>query len=61
MTLPRDNDHALKNHLAVILGYAELLLQESAPEDPRRSDFEEIWKAALEAVKLVSARQERDA
>jgi hypothetical protein len=61
MTLPGDDDHALKNHLAIILGYAELLLQDSAADDPRRADFEEIYRAAVEAVKLVSARQKRDA
>jgi hypothetical protein len=61
MTLPRDDNHALKNHLAIILGYAELLLQECAANDPRRGDFEEIVRAALAAVKLVSARQEGDA
>jgi hypothetical protein len=55
MTNPRELEHNLKNHLAIILGFAELLLQDSAPDDPRRDDFTEIHKAAAAAVELVSA------
>jgi signal transduction histidine kinase len=55
MTNPRQLEHNLKNHLAIILGFTELLLQEAAPDDPRREDFEEIHKAAATAVELVSA------
>jgi hypothetical protein len=61
MSLPRDDDHTLKNYLAIVVGYSELLLQESADDDPRRADFEEIYRAASEAVKLLSSRPERDA
>jgi signal transduction histidine kinase len=55
MSNPRELEHNLKNHLAIILGFTELLLQESAPDDPRREDFQEIHKAAAAAVRLVSA------
>jgi hypothetical protein len=55
MNNPRELEHNLKNHLAIILGFTELLLQESAPDDPRRDDFREIHKAAAAAVELVSA------
>jgi signal transduction histidine kinase len=55
MTNPRQLEHNLKNHLAIILGFTELLLQEAAPDDPRREDFQEIHKAAAAAVDLVSA------
>ncbi len=51
---PRELEHTLKNYLAIILGFSELLLQESAPDDPRREDFEEIHKAATAAVRIVS-------
>jgi hypothetical protein len=55
MTNPRQLEHNLKNHLAIILGFTELLLQEAAPDDPRREDLQEIHKAAAAAVDLVSA------
>ena len=57
MTAP-DVEHALRNHLAIILGYAELLLQEAGTDDPRRGDFEEILKAARSALTLVSAKDD---
>ena len=53
MTDQQSMDHALKNHIAIILGYVELLLQECAPDDPRRDDLEEMHKAALAAVTLL--------
>ena len=53
-----DAEHALRNHLAIILGYAELLLQDAPHDDPRREDFEEILKAARSALTLVSGRDE---
>jgi hypothetical protein len=58
MTSQDELDHALKNHLAILIGYCELLLQECQPDDPRRGDFEEMHRAALAAVRLVAARQE---
>ena len=39
MTNARELEHTLKNHLAIILGFAELLLQDAAPDDPRRRGF----------------------
>jgi signal transduction histidine kinase len=53
-----DVEHALRNHLAIILGYAELLLQDAAADDPRREDVEEILKAARAALTLVSGKDE---
>ena len=41
------------NYLAIILGFSELLLQEAAPDDPRRADLEEIHKAATAASVVV--------
>jgi hypothetical protein len=60
MALSADVEHALKNYLAILLGFTELLLDETAPGDPRRADFEEMHRAALEAVKLVSPAEERE-
>ncbi len=56
MTDSRAFEHTLMNQLAVILGFSELLLQESPPDDPRRGDLTEILKAARAAIQLVSAR-----
>jgi hypothetical protein len=48
--------HALSNHLAVILGFIELVLQETPPEDARRSDLIEIRAAAVQAAELLGRR-----
>jgi hypothetical protein len=55
LSTPLDSSavHALSNHLAVILGFVELVLSETQPEDPRRSDLTEIRDAALEAAKII--------
>lgn len=45
--------HDFKNQLAVICGFAEILLLESGPADRRRLDFEEIHQAALTALELL--------
>ncbi len=44
----RDLDvvHRMKNHLAIILGFCELLLEDLPPDDGRRGDIMEIKKAA---------------
>ena len=45
--------HALSNHLAVILGFIELVLAETQPDDPRRPDLIEIREAAAEMAKII--------
>jgi len=47
------DEHALKNYVAIILGYAELLVQDTAADDPRRADFEELYRAAVGAMKIL--------
>jgi len=54
-----DTEHMLRNYLAIVVGYAELLLQDAAHDDPRRSDFEEIYKAASAAVQLIAPKDDR--
>lgn len=49
--------HALSNHLAVILGFIELVLTETADGDPRKEDLEEIRTAAHECARIVSLAQ----
>lgn len=54
MTTPIDFEHALLNHLSIVLSFSELLLQDSALDDPRRADLAEIHKAATAAVRIMS-------
>jgi hypothetical protein len=42
--------HRLKNQLAIILGFAELLLEEMPADDPHRTDLEHILRAAKSAL-----------
>ena len=51
---PPPAEHTLRNQLAIILGFSEILMREASPEDPRLPDFEEIYKAAQVAVQLVN-------
>jgi len=45
--------HLLSNHLAVILGFVELLLADVPPDDPRREDLLEVRNAAIAAANLI--------
>jgi signal transduction histidine kinase len=42
--------HRLKNKLAIILGFSELLLSDLADDDPRRADVLQILEAGREAL-----------
>lgn len=55
MTDPSEFEHALLNHLGIVLGFSELLLQDAALDDPRRANLAEIHKAAAAAVKIMAA------
>ena len=52
-------DHQLRNLLAIVIGYANLLQEEMPPDDPRRNDLQEILKAAERAVALLSPEEKR--
>ncbi|MDP3911069.1 MAG: response regulator [Gemmatimonadales bacterium] len=45
--------HDFNNVLTAISGYTELLIEEAAPQDPRRGDLEEIRTAAERAAGLT--------
>jgi signal transduction histidine kinase len=45
--------HDFKNQLAIIRGFAEILVAETEPGDPRRRDLEEIHKASVTALALL--------
>jgi hypothetical protein len=47
--------HDFKNQLAIIRGFAEILVAEATPGDPRRADLEEIHKAAVKALELLAS------
>ena len=48
--LDTDTEHTIKNHLAVIVGFCELLLADTPPEDSRHADVQEINRAAHELM-----------
>ena len=45
--------HQFKNHLAIIVGFCDLLVDELAEDDPKRMDILEIQKAGRAAMALV--------
>jgi signal transduction histidine kinase len=46
--------HDFKNQLAIIRGFAEILIAEAAASgDPRQRDLEEIHKASVTALALL--------
>jgi hypothetical protein len=56
--LDSGTEHAIKNHIAVIVGFSELLLGQIEEQDRRRGDVEEIYRAAKELM-LIFRRQGR--
>ena len=52
--LPSAAVHALSNHLSVILGFVELVLNDTAPDHPHRRDLLEIRDAAMQAASLIA-------
>lgn len=46
-------EHSLRNHVAVIIGFAELLLADTPEDDPRHGDLREIQEAARAALALI--------
>jgi hypothetical protein len=51
--LETDPLHQLKNHLSIIVGFADLMLAELKEGDPRRADVHEIVKSARAAMAIV--------
>lgn len=45
--------HDFKNQLGIVLGFSELLIDNSADDDPRKPDLQEINKAAHAAMALL--------
>ncbi len=57
---PSDLGHELRNQLAIISGYCDLLLDETPDGDPRRLDLLEIQRAVAAALQLVRLREDAD-
>jgi hypothetical protein len=45
--------HQLKNHLAIIVGYCDLLIAETPDDDPRKRDLRDVHKAARDAMAVM--------
>ena len=52
LMLDSDTEHAVKNHVAVIVGFSELLLAQIGPEDSRHNDVAEIHRAARQLMTI---------
>lgn len=48
-------EHALCNHVAIVVGYCELLLNEVPLDSALRPDLEEMHKAAVAAMEMLRA------
>jgi hypothetical protein len=57
ITLDPEAIHLLSNHLAVIVGFVELMLADAAPGSPHFNDLVEIRAAAVSAANLVNRGQ----
>jgi len=53
VTIGTDVIHRLKNHIAIIVGFCDLLLAEVPEGDPHRADIIEVHKAARDAMALL--------
>jgi hypothetical protein len=47
-----ETEHTIKNHLAVIAGFCELLIADTPPEDPRHADLQEMNRSARALIAL---------
>jgi hypothetical protein len=45
--------HQLKNHLAIIVGFCDLLISDTPDGDPRKADLLDVHKAARDAMAVM--------
>ena len=50
--LDPETEHTIKNHLAVIAGFCELLLADTPADDPRHADLQEMNRSARALIAL---------
>jgi hypothetical protein len=53
VTLDQHDIHLLSNHLAVIIGFVELMIADAAPDDPHFNDLMDVRAAAIAAANLI--------
>ena len=56
METPPSLVHELRNRLAIIIGYRQLLIESLPSDDPRHGDALEILEAARQATDLLAQR-----
>lgn len=54
VVLTAKSEHSLRNHLAIILGFCEVMMQDAGISDQTRADLHEIHHAALAALATVT-------
>jgi hypothetical protein len=57
VTLDQRDIHLLSNHLAVIVGFVELMLADATPDDPHFADLIEVRAAAVAAANVINRGQ----
>jgi hypothetical protein len=55
LTLSSAEAHDLKNQLGIVLGFLDLLIEDTPESDPRRADLLEVRKAARACHDIVIA------
>ena len=55
LTLSAVDAHDLKNQLGIVLGFIELLIEDTPESDPKRADLLEIRTAARACHQLLTA------
>jgi hypothetical protein len=53
ITLDQRDVHLLSNHLAVIIGFIELMISDALPNDPHLNDLMEVRAAAIAAANVI--------
>lgn len=55
LTISAAEAHNLKNQLGIVLGFIDLLIEDTPDSDPRRADLLEVRKAARACHDIVIA------
>lgn len=55
LTISSSEAHQLKNQLGIVLGFIELMIEDTPESDPRRADLIEVLKAARACHDIVIA------
>jgi signal transduction histidine kinase len=53
-----ETEHTIKNHLAVILGFCELLIANTPADDPNQAYLQEIDRSVRELIGIFRRRTE---